>query len=157
MMPGRDDTKDDIRSVSSKDQLTYRQTIQRIVDRCFFTMGTMSMPRHVKALKTGLYFQIPGLPFKDRIDEKEEKLIEEKKKKIYKIKKRMGRSFYGNAETAKIRIQIQQWYWEKFLEYLLDLLAEHDALMKARDWVETGNMDLTEFLHKIQKNNKKSG
>jgi hypothetical protein len=146
----------DNRSVSSKDQLTYRITIQKIVDRCFFTMGTMSMPRHVKALRMALYFQIPGLPFKNRIDKKEEKLKTEKEKRIKNIRKKQGRSFYGNAEKAKRRIKIQEWYWEKFLEYLLDLLAEHDALMKAREWVETGEMSTEELTKYLQNNVKKS-
>ena len=133
------------RSVSYKDQLVYRITIQKTVDRCLFSMGTFQMARHVKALRTALFFQIPGLPFKDRIIEKEKQLDRQKINKTNELIKKLNYkvSSLDNCKVgdkAKIKMRIHEWYWMTKLEYLLDLLAEHDALLKPRDFVEMGEL-----------------
>lgn len=129
------------RSVSRKDELNYRVTIQNIIDRCFRTMGSFSMITHVEALRMALFFNIPGLPLRNQILEVEKKLDKELLERSNNYKREMGREFYGNANRAKLKLKLTEWYWNTKLEYLLNLLAQHDALLKPKDFVEEGKLE----------------
>jgi len=126
------------RGVARKDQLHYRIIIQNCVSRCLFSMGSVSLKRHVKALRTSMFFEVNGLRFKHRILEKEKELKEELNNKIRDKKRELGKDFYGNAEQAQLKIKLEEWYWTTLLEYLLDILSESNALLQARQFIESG-------------------
>jgi len=144
-------TDDGSRSVSKKDQLIYRTTIQKLVDRCLFLMGTHGIKRAVISLKKSLYFHMPGLPFDERIDKFEKELhdimvdYEDERIQLYG---KQGSVYYepGNYKelTAidKHRFKREVFFKEyqnEWLTFLIGLLAEHEALMRAKGYVEEGS------------------
>lgn len=141
---------DSSRSVSHKDQLIYRQTIQKLVDRCLFLMGKRSIKPAVNSFKKALYFNMPGLPFKDRIDEFEkelhERMVDYENELIQKYGKE-GSVYYEPkiykdlTAVDRHRFNREVFYKEYEIEtltFLIGLLAEHEALLRAKGYVEEG-------------------
>lgn len=137
------------RKVSYKDQLVYRVTIQKIVERCLFLQGSEQFHRPVESLRTALYFSIPGLPFKSRIDTKITALETERQQYIQDFCRNRYHNRRGDdtpqslsdltvIDRVRVTIRLYNWYNSELLEFLLNLLAEHDALIKARDLVPEG-------------------
>lgn len=151
------DSEDTSRSVSKKDQIPYRTTIQKIVDRCLFLMDTRNIHRAVNSLRKSIYFNMPGLPFKDRIDEFKKKLHKTMIDFEDKLIQRYGKegSIYYKPETYeeltrrdKRRFKIESYfkeYQEEWLTFLIGLLAEHEALLRAKGYVEKGYEVITQM------------
>ena len=140
----------DSRSVSHKDQIPYRTTIQKIVDNCLFLMGKIGIKRSVLSLKKALYFKMPGLPFKDLIDTFEKELVDimiDYENERIQLYGKQG-SVYYDPETYddltiidKRRFKRDIFFKEyetEWLTFLISLLAEHEALLRAKGYVEEG-------------------
>jgi len=142
------DAGSEYRSVTKKDQLTYRTTIQKFVEYSLFTKTSYgTFDRYVKALRSALYFQIPGLPFQERMDEYKKEIEEEIEKfKQQKILECDNGMYYhpkvwsdlSFKDKSILKQDIYFARWGNWLAFLLDILAEHDALMKAKGYVEEG-------------------
>ena len=141
---------DSSRSVSHKDQLIYRTTIQKLVDQCLFLMGKQGIKRAVLSLKKALYFKMPGLPFKERIDQFEKELHEtmvDYENELIQTYGKQGSVYYEpktyNDLTVidKRRFKRDIFFKEyetEWLTFLICLLAEHEALLRAKGYVEEG-------------------
>lgn len=138
---------DDARGVSKKDQLTYRTTLQRVAEICLKTQYTKAIKTNIIAFTTALYFDIPGLPFQSRIDKFEKELdemmdiydkieIPKYTDNIYYHPKKLDDLTDMHKDLYKNR-RFYAYYHTK-LRFLMSLLAEHDALMKAKGMVEEG-------------------
>ncbi len=125
------------RKVSKKDQLTYRTSIQKRVDRCLDSIDRDYFPRRVKAFRASIYWTVPGLPFKDRIDVKEKELRKSYEKEIEPYKN--NRSIWHDPLMKQyFNFRPHYNYHYRLFEFLMMLLAEHDALIRAKEWVEEG-------------------
>lgn len=141
---------DDSRSVSKKDQLIYRTTIQKLVDHCLFLMGRRGIKRAVLSLKKSLYFHMPGLPFDERIDKFEKKLYEtmvDYENELIQKYKKQGSVYYEPTTYKELtaidrhrfnRAVFFKEYETEWLTFLIGLLAEHEALLRAKGYVEEG-------------------
>jgi hypothetical protein len=131
---------DKVRYVSHDDEIDYANLLKKRADRCFDATGYPILEeRTITAFKRALTFEAQGLRFKTRIREYEAELKKNYKEKKIEIKKEFNnRDYYKNANKSKVRYYLHDWYWSSFLEFLLELLAEHRALMKAKDYVEEG-------------------
>lgn len=141
---------DSSRSVSKKDQLTYRTTIQKLVDYCLFLMGKIGIKRAVLSLKKSLYFHMPGLPFDELIDTFEKELVDimiDYENERIQLYGKQGSVYYdpGNYEDLTIidkrrfkRDIFFKEYETEWLTFLIRLLAEHEALLRAKGYVEEG-------------------
>jgi len=140
----------DSRSVSHKDQIPYRTTIQKIVDRCLFLMDTRNIHRAVLSLRKSIYFNMPGLRFKDRIDKFKKELHEimiDYENELIQAYGEQGSVYYKpktyneltiiDKRRFKRDIYFKE-YQEDWLTFLLSLLAEHEALLRAKGYVEEG-------------------
>lgn len=148
--PTVDSTPND-RSVSRKDELTYRNTLEQLANRCLLVRGTYGIDRAVSSFRTALFISVPGLPFRDRILDFEKELdqaMEDFKNK--KIKKLSKKYIWSEPKTlndlevpdrAILKIKLYFAYNHTKLDFLLQLLAEHNALLRAKEYVETGEPD----------------
>lgn len=134
-----DEKIEDIRSVKDKDKLSYNLLLQKHADLCLkFWANIVNLPVTVDAFKAALFFDIPGLKFKSRIEEFElddifipsyiEICIMKSDRDIWcnPIKKQ------GLMEMLNYR------YAKKKYNFLTQLLAEHSALMAAKGYIEEG-------------------
>lgn len=132
------------RSVSKKDELLWRLTVQPIINKCLENMWNFDLARHVMSYREALFFNISGLPFKTEILKKEKELNELKEKKIEEEKQKYierdeEREYYGTIKLHNFNVRIHRWYWTTFFEFLQDLIARHDAWVKAKGYVEEGH------------------
>ena len=113
---------------TSEDKLTYKNIIADAINWCRKSMGTMYFKEAVKGLEKIIKFDVIGYKLLSEIKQIKIDLDIEQQKNIKLKKKRLGRSFYGNAEQAKLKLEISEWYWEEYFERLIQLLANNGLL-----------------------------
>jgi len=135
------------RSVSKKDTLKYANILQWHLQNCLNTLETLMCEPNVKKLRQALYINIPGLLFKGKIDKKDMEMEGEEKDwsdtwiksrdngmyykpKIFDDLKRSDKSIYKRKKSV--------WWSRTYLTFLQGLLADYEALMKAKGYVEEG-------------------
>jgi hypothetical protein len=128
-----------LQDVSKKDELEWRLTVQQQIRNCLDSINSFDLEPHVIALKTSMYFNQIGLPFKKEIDEDEVKLNIEREETIEEEKKKKGRQFYGRSNHARFYIKLHQIYWKAYLDFLIKILAKHGALATAREIIDEYN------------------
>ena len=131
-----DDNED--RSIRSSDKLNYRAVIQDKINKYLDALGTRFLEDSVKALRNSVFFNIPGLPFRTEILDKEKILNDTR---IIKIKNIAKRDCDELIHPYKIRINksiINGEYDLELAEFLLELIARHDGLMGVKGFVEEG-------------------
>ncbi|MBE3095364.1 MAG: hypothetical protein IMZ52_10070 [Actinobacteria bacterium] len=128
-----------LQDVSKKDELEWRLTVQQQIRNCLDTINSFDLEPHVIALKTSMYFNQIGLPFKKEIDEEEARLNKEREETIEDEKKNKGRQFYGRSNHARFFIKLHKTYWKLFLDSLIRILAKHGALATAREMMDEYN------------------
>jgi len=128
------------RSIRTKDKLDYRLVLQRKVEFAVDCIGTGKLPDAVMRLRKAMYFQTPGLPFKSDIDAKEKELKNIWIKKLIKLRVLHPNDYFHPYKNNIITVDYEMDYYEDLLEYLIDLLAKHDALIMSKDYTESGEM-----------------
>jgi hypothetical protein len=138
-------------SISSRDRLDYRQTIRRIAEALLNAKEPGTIKYRAEVLKKGLYFDIPGLFFRSKIDRFAEKVnvdMESYKKELLDFISSRG-SIYYKPETMKdlcfqdiptyrLNMTLHEW-GELWTPFLIGLLAEVEALFKTKGAVEKGS------------------
>lgn len=109
---------------SYDDKLTYRQVLYNVIMQYLNSYGNFNSKQAVERIIKATYFNEPGLKIRDKIDEIKTKINNERKQRILRAKNIMGRNFYGRANQAKFKIQLEKWYWNKFFEEILQSLAD---------------------------------
>lgn len=125
--------------VSKKDELEWRLTVQQQIRNSLDSIHSFELEPHVIALRTSMYFNQVGLPFKKQIDDEESKLNKEREESVENEKKEKGRAFYGRANHARFYIRLHQAYWKAYLDFLIKILAKHGALATAREMMDEYN------------------
>jgi len=133
-----DPTDDQHRAVRTGDKLTYRILLQNKVDMALNAMGTEFLGYRVLALKTACYFDQSGLLFKTLIDEKIAKLNKEYIAKVMVIVKNNRDEWLHPIKKHIHSITLNEWYFTSLLEFIIDMLASHNALLESKDYVEMG-------------------
>ena len=114
-----------------QDKLTFRQVLYKVVMQYLNSFGTFKSKKAVERLIAAVYFDEPGLKLKKEIDIIYDELERERIDKVRKIKKKMGREFYGRANQAKIKFKIAEWYWDTLYERVYQCLADHNLIIEA--------------------------
>jgi len=131
-----DEDKD--RSIRASDKLNYRAVIQDKINRYLEAIETKVLDKAVKALRNSVYFNIPGLPFKTEILNKENELNDKRRFKIRQIAKNDCDELIHPYKLKINKTTINEEYNMELAEFLLDLIAKHDGLMGVKGFVETG-------------------
>lgn len=135
------------RSVSKKDTLKYANILQWHLQNCLNTLKTLACEPNVKKLRQALYINVPGLNFKTRIDKYDKEIVQLMKdwSSIW-IKSRDNGMYYKpktiddltRPDLSIYKRNKSVWWSETYLTFLQGLLADYEALMKAKGYVEEG-------------------
>jgi len=129
---------DENRAVRSSDKLTYKVVLQGKVNHALGCLGTDRLEDAVIALRTACYFNQAGLPFKTEIDDNLRKLNSWRRDYILALVKE-DRDEWLHPIKKKINlITITDIYYTRELQFLIDMLASHNALLESKDYVESG-------------------
>ena len=126
------------RSIRKSDKLNYRDVIQNKINKYLDAIGTDKLEPSVFSLRNSVFFDIPGLPFKSRILEKEQKLNDKRRDKIRKIAERDCDELIHPYKIKINKSVINEEYYMELAEFLLELIAIHDGLMGVKGMVEEG-------------------
>lgn len=133
-----DPTDEQSRSVRTSDKLSYRVLLQNKVDMALNSMGTEFLGVRVLALKTACYFDQSGLLFRTLIDKKVAELNKEYIAKVLQIVKNDRDEWLHPIRKHIHKLYLNEWYFTTLLEYIIDMLASHNALLESKDYVESG-------------------
>lgn len=128
------------RSIRTRDKLDYRLVLQRKVEFAVDCIGTDKLPGAVLRLRKSMFFETSGLPFKSDIARKEKELRIIWIKKIIRFKVLHPNAYGHPYKNIMETVDYEMEYYEDLLEYLIDLLAKHDALIMSKDYTESGEM-----------------
>ena len=130
--------EDQDRSVRTGDKLTYKIILQRKVDAALNALGSEALGKAVVALRTACFFNQAGLPFKKKIEAKLRELNAKRRDKILRIVN-TSRDDWIHPIKRKIHcITLDEEYYTEELEFLIDMLASHNALLESKDFIEKG-------------------
>lgn len=133
--------------ISTPDKIAYKNTLQLIINRALLSMTTTHLHNEVKALETALYFDVEGLNFKKEIDGFKEDLRKLTLEYIEQVIKDKDNGIYYHPtcfedlnfrDKSATKKKAYFFYWEKLLNFLLDLVAKRDGLLKSKQFVEEG-------------------
>lgn len=133
------DDKDKSRSIRAHDKLNYRTEIQSRISSYLSAIGTFDLDRAVTALRNSVYFNIPGLPFRDEIIKKERELMKDYGIRVMMLVKRDRDSWIHPIKRVINDTIFREIFYMDFAEFLLELIAKHDGLMQVKGNVELGN------------------
>ena len=138
MVEMHDDTD---RGVRTSDKLTYRIILQNKVNAALDALGTDKLEPSVISLRTGMLFDMPGVPFRTKINKNKKKLKFEKAVKIRMIQRLHPGDWKHAGKRLIHELTLDEEFYTDELEFLIDLLATHDALMQPKGYVESGDED----------------
>ena len=116
---------------TSEDKLTYKNIIADAINTCRRLQGYHEFRGSVQGLEKVIYMDIQGYRLTEKIDDIKKNLTNIGQEYINKLQKIMGRSeYYKNAHIAKLKIFMDQWYYEQLFEGIIQLLAEHNLLLE---------------------------
>lgn len=134
-----DDEIEDIRSVKDKDKLSYNLLLQKHADLCLkYWANIINLPVTVDAFKAALFFDVPGLQFKSRIEEFELKDIFIPQYIEICVLKSDRDIWHNPIKKEGLMEMLNFRYAKKRYNFLTQLLAEHSALMAAKGYVVEG-------------------
>ena len=133
-----DEFDDKDRSIRASDKLNYRAVIQDKINKYLDAIETRYLEERVKSLRNSVYFNIPGLPFKTEILDKEKELNDRRRDKIRKIAERDCDELIHPYKMKINKSVINEEYYMELAEFLLELIARHDGLMGVKGFTEKG-------------------
>ena len=154
------------KGVIHSDQLKIQTTIQRLIERCLRLKNTMGLQDSVEALRSALYYDIPGLPFQTLIDKREAGLeieqqtrlkafIQQNRPMWAKADDNITLDNIGRVPRVMYRLKGDHWYYTQMLEFLISMTAEYEMWLHGKavnpQGVEgTTDIDRKAFPKKIQ-------
>lgn len=132
------DSEIEDRNISRKDQLSYKNTIQYLATQFLIHRDSLDIHKYVGSLLSSIYFNIEGLPLRDKIESYKKELNVEREKKIEEYYSGERYDVYRTPKKAKFKMKLHVWYYQSLGSFIIDLLAQHDALIKSKKGVETG-------------------
>ena len=133
------DENDKSRSIRSHDKLNYRAEIQSRISNYLSAIGTFDLEKAVMALRNSVFFEIPGLPFKTEIIEKEKELMREYRDRVINLIENDRDMWIHPIKKAYWDSEFKEIHYMNLAMFLLDLIAKHDGLMQVKGNVELGN------------------
>jgi len=122
--------RDDHQPLSGADKIDWRLVIQRQMERCVRAKGMMIYPTEVSRLIACMNSNFYGIDFATPIKEKFEALDVETQKEIDRIYRTLGRSeYFRMGQLPKLRLKVDQAYWEEMFDFCRDILAKKRGLM----------------------------
>ena len=132
------------RAIKSSDKLNYRHVIQFHILTCQRYLGDMKYGDKVEALQDCIYIDIPGLPFRTKIDKAESKFDFERRVEI-RLRERLNPNEMKNpVRRISITTSINEKYYKKLNRFLVQLIAEYQGLLGMKGLVEEGLDEHTE-------------
>lgn len=125
-------------SIRRSDKLNYRDVIQNKINRYLDAIGTFELEKRVRSLRNSVFFEIPGLPFRSEILNKEKELRFNRAVKIVYIVKSNRDEWIHPYKRAIHKATIDEEFYMELAEFLLDLIARHDGLVGVKGFVESG-------------------
>jgi hypothetical protein len=132
------------RSIKAKDKLTYKNVLQNLVALALASLGTIHLEDRVVALRTGMLFDIPGMPLQTKINTNLKRLKFERAVKIGVIKRLYPGHWEHRGKRAYYELILNEEFFTDELHFLINLLSQHNALVETRDFVESGEMSDSE-------------
>jgi len=126
------------RGVRTSDKLTYRIVLQNKVNAALDALGTIYLGGRVVSLRTGMLFDMSGVPFRTKINKNLKWLKFERKVKVGVIKRVHPGHWEHMGKRRFYELTLDEEFYTEELEFLIDLLATHDALMQPKGYVESG-------------------
>jgi len=133
-----DEYDDKDRSIRASDKLNYRAVIQDKINKYLDAIGTPNLEKTVRSLRNSVFFDIPGLPFKTEILDKEKELNDRRREKIRLIAERDCDELIHPYKLKINKSIINEEYYMALAEFLLELIAVHDGLMGVKGFTEKG-------------------
>lgn len=128
---------------TSEDKLTYKNIIAERIRWCCRYTGNMYYRDSCIALESIIYFDIRGYKLRKELDKIKLNLKRKRAYHIKNIKSKMGRRFYTRPNQAKLRLLLNEWYWNQYFRDIIQLLASNNLLLETEKNIpiqETGNV-----------------
>ena len=113
---------------STQDKLTYKNSIAQAISKCNSTKGTTRFKDNVQALASTIMFDVSGYSLASKLQEIKRSMYEKETQFIQQKIDKHGKKIYYHANQAKLKIQVNEWYWNTYYESILQLLASHNLL-----------------------------
>lgn len=136
------------RPIAPQDSLSYNAVLQSLAQNCLHLRRASTYGRSVAALRTALTLDLDGLPFKQRIEAKAKEIdrlvIEYQDERI----RSFADGIYYEPQCVNdltcmhkdiLRDELYCLYNDTWLEFLLQLLGEHSALISAKPHITEGS------------------
>jgi len=118
------------------DKLTYKNIIADAINYCRKLKTYKEFAGAVEGLEDVIYMDIEGYRLREQIETIKTTIKTEGQEYIDTLRKNMGRDeYYKNAHIAKLKLFMDQWYYERYFEDLIQLLAEHNLLLEHERYV----------------------
>lgn len=118
------------------DKLTYKNIIADAINYCRRLKGHKEFASAVSGLEDVIYMDIEGYRLRAKIENVKTIIQNEGQEYIHRLRENQGRDeYYKNAHLAKLKLFIDQWYYERYFEDLIQLLAEHNLLLEHERYV----------------------
>ena len=112
------------------DKLTYKYTIQKIIEQCLNTKGQLGYYDHVDAYVDAIMFDIKGYKFKTKVKKLIQDLNVERKKEILNYLKKYGYEAINPKYYFPFKHKLTKGYYEGLFEGLQQLVANEDLLLE---------------------------
>lgn len=117
------------------DKLTYKNIIADAINFCRKLKGHKEFASAVDGLEDVIYMDIEGYRLRDKIETIKEHIYTKGQEYINSLQNRQGRFYYARANIAKLKLFMDQWYYERYFEELIQLLAEHNLLLEHERYI----------------------
>ena len=115
---------------TSEDKLTYKNIIADAINWCRKNRGRKSFRDAVEGLIDIISFDVPGYKLLSSIEQIKKDVKQERDDKSKIREKKVGSSFNSNAYQAKFKLEMDEWYWNRFFIKIIQLLADHNLLIE---------------------------
>lgn len=130
--------REEIRKLKDKDQLKWNLILQKHADFCLrFRYFKILFPRLVDSFENAMYYDVPGLPFKTKIDKYE---TEMHAPFYYETRILMNNRdiWYNAVKREGLMDDLRYKYALKRFDFLIQLLAQYGGLQEVKGFVEEG-------------------
>ena len=113
---------------SSQDKLTYKNIIAQAISKCNSSKGTTRFKDTVQALASTITFDVSGYNLATSLMNIKKELAQQEKQYIEQKIEQHGLKLFYHANQAKLKIMVNEWYWNTYYERILQLLASNNLL-----------------------------
>jgi len=132
------------RSIKQSDKLNYKHVIQYHILECQKALGKTYYDDKVNALTDSIYFDIPGLNFRTRINEFIGK-IDFERRVLIRCKERLNKNEMEHPiRRLLVEYDVDEKYLRRLNRFLVQIIAEYQGLIGMKGMVEEGMDEHTE-------------